>query len=172
MGSDARRRQAPLCLREVGVMSLHINQPGNAPSPKWPMLTAHTSGYFVPLSFTPATLADHTGRYMDRSTYQPGCVPKRRGCRGCLLAPTGDGAIDWRPWALCPNPRHNGTGEWLLEKILAAGREQLTDRRSGRWKSSRTIRRPYASIEKAGFTVHRRLLAIIAAIPKGTHRQR
>jgi ribosomal protein S18 acetylase RimI-like enzyme len=128
------------------------------------LLNKAYTGYFVPLSFTPAGLAKTLRVHgIDLNTSQ--VVYQDDVPRGVALLAHRGWTTRLAAMGIVPELRHAGIGQWLLEKILATGR-QRGDRRF----TLEVIEDNASAIrvyEKAGFTALRRLVGYQCGDPRG-----
>jgi ribosomal protein S18 acetylase RimI-like enzyme len=146
-------------------MSLHLEPAWKCSFPELvQVLNQAYSGYFVPIQFSPAGLAKVVRVHgIDLDTSQ---VVYRNGVAvGVALLAHRGWTTRLAAMGIGPEARHTGIGQWLLDKVLTAGRQ-----RGDRVFTLEVIEANKPAIrlyEKAGFTVHRRLLGYLGSSPRG-----
>jgi ribosomal protein S18 acetylase RimI-like enzyme len=109
---------------EEEVVGLHLEPAWKCPLPELAdLLNRAYGGYFVPLSFTPSTLA-RTLRVHGIDLYTSQVVYLNDVAVGTALLAHRGWTTRLAAMGIVPESRHTGIGQWLLDKILAAGRQR------------------------------------------------
>jgi ribosomal protein S18 acetylase RimI-like enzyme len=147
------------------MMSLHLE-----PAWKYPfadlaeLLNRAYSGYFVPISFTPAALA-RTVRVHGIDLHTSQVVFHDDVAAGVALLAHRGWTTRLAAMGVVPEFRYRGIGKWLLDSLLDAGRC-----RGDRAFTLEVIESNAPALRlyrKAGFTARRRLLGYLCDSPRG-----
>jgi ribosomal protein S18 acetylase RimI-like enzyme len=143
--TDPARKMTIAFLREEEVMELHVEPAGTT--------------WFTPATLARAVRVHGTDLHTSQVVYQSGVAA------GIALLAHRGWTTRLAAMGIVPEFRHTGIGQWLLDKILAAGRQ-----RGDRVWTLEVIEDNTPALrlyEKVGFTACRRLLGYHCGNPQG-----